>query len=443
MTAPHERLTAQGPADRIRTRIQGWARSRLWVLALAAGLFPATLLPVPALAISDVYESAPERDPADALQVPPTGPGYSFSGPARVENGLRVFSLVQQGETVSLKGDGLVLSRLRELSVLQGLEKAQATESFIEGLKQAANRPVDFVQSTVADPLGTARETANGVGKVIGRITTGVEKAVTGDIGSAGELARAFTGQDRARRELALSLGVDPYTSYAPLSQALDRAARVSAAGSMTVNAMLALVPGGLAVQAVGGAQNLRQTVLDDSRQELLDRTRQKLLEQRIRPDLVDRLMASTRFTPTELAVIAYHLDELKEMDGKDGLVELAADAPDRGMAYAELRRLVLLVDYRSRVAPLTRVRLVAGLPVAFTGDGRALVALPLDSLAWTQDMATRFTRLEEELSNASPAPSFVEVIIPGDMTDQAAERLVSLGWDVTATFPLPDSPVH
>ncbi|WP_417692299.1 hypothetical protein [Roseibium sp.] len=412
-------------------------------LASALGLVLSLLATLPAAAITDTFETAPERDPADALQVPLKGPGYELLPPARPEQGFRVYTLQEESGVVTLKGDGLALQRLKEISVLEGLRQAQTTESFMAGVKQAAGKPVDFVQNTVANPIGTAKDTAAGVGKVLSRISDGVEKAVTGEITSAGDLARTLTGQAEARRELAFKLGVDPYTTYAPLAEALDNAATVSTAGSLGISAVLALVPGGLAMRAVGATEDLREMVLEESREELMSRTRQALISQGIAAETTDRLLQNPHYTPTELAVIAYHLKDMGALKNKSVLVAQAADAEERGLAYAELRRIVLLLNYHRTVSPLSNMRLVSGLPVALSANGHALLALPYDTVAWTSEMASRLITIQAKLENDPFPPTLVQLMMPGDMTDLAAERLTSFGWDLTATLPMPDSVIH
>ena len=409
------------------------------VASLAAFLFVSPA----AHAFTDTFETAPEQSAAAILESAASGPGYSVLSPVRGDGFLRIYDLETRWGVERISGDGLLKLRLHELTVLAALEKLASEQTFLDGLTEAAKRPVGFVESTVSDPVGTAKSTITGVGRMFGRIGKGVEEAVTGEAGSAADLARTITGQARARRELAVRLGVDPYTTYRPLSDALDSAASVSAAGSLTVNALLALVPGGAISQVAGTAESLRTSLVDSTRSELEERTAQVLREAGISEEVIGLLAGNPFYTPAERAAIAYQLRDFSAADGLELLIRRAAEARARDEAYFQLRRVVLVHHYHQTIASLTGFRSVGGYTVALRGDGVAAVVMPLDLVAWTEPTATAFSGINEGLGSLPFPPASVDFVMTGDITDLAAERITSLGWGVTANLPMPPGPVH
>lgn len=396
----------------------------------------------PAFALSDEYETPPEQTPQLVLEGIEAGAGYSVQAPVRSDGFMRLYDIKTPTGLEHLSGDGLIRQRIRELQVLHVLEGLETQKTFLDGIKEAAKQPANFVESTVTDPIGTARSTVSGVGRLFSRIGRGVEEAVTGQGGSATDLARTITGQARARRELALKLGVDPYTTYPPLSAKLDQAASVSTAGNLSVGAIMALLPGGFVTSALGSADSMRTLIVDSTRNELEQRTVAVLRDLRISDDVIFELTRNTNYTPTERVVLAYQLQALSSLEGLQLLAAKAAAAQTRDEAYFQLRRVVLTRFYNEQVASLGSVRMVAGFPVALRRDGMAALILPLDMVSWTETTASAFVHLNEGLKALPFPPDGADFLVTGDITPMAAERIASLGWQITADMPMPEGPV-
>ncbi|WP_428674556.1 hypothetical protein [Roseibium sp.] len=411
--------------------------------ALIAGSALAAVLAGPALALSEQYETPPEQDPAAVLDGKQLGPGYAVLAPVRSDGFLRIYQVQTDLGVEQIEGDGLLKLRLFEIKVQIALESLKNDASFVDGLKQAAMKPVEFVESTVKDPVGTAKSTVSGVGRMFGRLTKGVGEAVTGKGGSAADIAKSITGQARARRELAVELGADPYTFYKPLSEKLDETASVTTAGNWTVSAITSLLPGGLIVNTARTADNFRTLLVDSTPSELADRTAAAFHKAGVSEKTIERLAANAFYTASEKAVIAYQLQAMPGVNGLDLIAAKVADADSRDLAYFQLRRVVLLETYNREVSSLGDIKMVGGMPVALRRDGIAALVLPLDMVSWTQTVAQTFSGLHEGLGGLPFPPTGVDFLITGDLTRMAAERLASFGWEITGNYPMPKGPVH
>lgn len=397
----------------------------------------------PALSLSEQYETPPEQDPAVVLEGKENGPGYAVLSPVRSDGFLRIYQLQTDQGVEQIEGDGLLKLRLSEIRVLIALESLKNDASFVDGLKQAAMKPVDFVESTVTDPVGTAKSTVSGVGRMFGRLTKGVEAAVSGKGGSPAELAKSITGQARAERELAVELGADPYTFYAPLSKKLNETASVTTAGNWTVTAITALLPGGMIVSAARQADNFRTLIVDSTPAELAERTAGTLRAAGVAEQTISRIAKNPFYTASEKAVIAYQLQAMPTVQDLDLIAAKAADAESRDIAYFQLRRIVLLETYNRTISGLGQIRELNGIPVAIRKDGLAAVVLPLDMVAWTQTVAQTFSSMHEGMAGLPFPPTGVDFLITGDLTHMAAERLTAFGWEITGNYPMPEGPVH
>ena len=412
--------------------------------AVAAALLSAvTFAWTPALALTEQYETPPEQDPAVVLDGKENGPGYAVLSPVRSDGFLRIYQLQTDQGVEQIEGDGLLELRLSEIKVLIALEGLKNDASFLDGLKQAAKKPVDFVESTVKDPVGTAKSTVSGVGRMFGRIGRGVEEAVSGKGGSPAELAKAITGQARAERELAVKLGVDPYTFYVPLSDKLNETASVTTAGSWTVSAITALLPGGMVVSVARQADSFRTLIVDSTPAELEERTAATFRNAGISERTISRLLDSPFYTASEKAILAYQLQAMPGVQDLDLIAAKAADAQTRDLAYFQLRRVVLLETYNRTVSGLGQIKEVNGIPVAIRRDGLAALVLPLDMVAWTETVARSFSSMNEGIAGLPFPPTGIDFLITGDVTPMAAERLAAFGWEVTDNYPMPEGPVR
>lgn len=401
------------------------------------------LLASPAAA-QDTTEAPPDFDPAELLGARATGPNYTVAAPVRSDGLLRLYTLETPYGRFAVSGDGMLETRLAELAALARLEGLNEQQVFVDGLKEAAEAPVDFVKGAIDDPAAAARDTISGVGRLFGRVRTGVEKALAGQGGDPGRVAADVLGRAKARRELAVGLGVDPYTDFPPLDAKLDQVAMVSAAGSLTVGGALALVPGGAAA-AAGGlrvAGDLSQMVLSSTATELDQATRQRLAALAVERPVIDAFLANTRFTPVDRAIMAGLLEDLKGVGGRDWFLSRAAAARTPDEAHFQIRHAALAADYHARVAPLAGFVGIGGLPFLQRQDRRILALFPLDALAWTDRAAGALTAIDADLKKFGVADG-VELRITGTATPTAKAMLIASGWSVTEDVEMPAGAVR
>lgn len=408
-----------------------------------AGLAVFGCLVVSGTSLANEFEAPPVQLASQVLQKAATGPGYRVRPDVRSDGFLRIYQLETAQGVEEVVGDGLLKLRLSELRALAALDSLKADQSFLEGLKEAAKRPADFVKSAVQDPLGTTKSTVSGVGRLFGRIGQGVENVVTGNTGSPDELLKAVTGADRSRRELAVALNVDPYTTYAPLSDKLTETASVTTAGKWTVTAITALIPGGIIAQAAGTADSLRTMIIDSTPTELEERAIGALRNAGARSGDISAFVRNPNYTASERVVFAYRLQAMTNVQGRDLLVSRAASAQTRDEAYFQLRKVVLSETYHRTIARFTGFRSVAGYPVAIRADGAAALVAPLDMVAWTEVTSSAFASVHKGMTSQPFPPKSVDFLTTGSVTNLAAQNLASFGWAITAEYPMPEGPVH
>jgi hypothetical protein len=340
---------------------------------------------------------------------------------------LRVYDIETTYGYLRAEGDDVLRIRLDELAAISALEKLERTEQFTAALKAAAAQPLDFVGDAIADPVGTAKGTVSGAGRLFKRAASGVRNIGKGPDKVAGNLL----GVSAAKRQIAVGLGVDPYTDYKPLAERLERAARVSALGGLTVKGAFASIPGGagVVVSSVSVASSVSELIKTRSPSELRDINRARLKGAGVDNQTIDLFLDNHAYTPTDQTIFAAAISDLAAVGDLDVFVTRAAAAGSRDFAIFQRRRAELLAHYNAGISPLREFVLVAGIPLTSTQDGRIVGIFPFDLVAWTDINAGLVDVVAAELEGAG---SGVELVVTGHATPLARSRLSDMGWALT-----------
>jgi len=125
--------------------------------------------------------------------------------------------------------------------------------------------------------------------------------------------------------------------------------------------------------------------------------------------------------------VIVEAMKTLGAIPGRPAFIQYAAraDSEDAALLFQEMAE--LLADYHQSVSPIQRLEIHQNVPVAYTGQGSALILLPIDRLLWTERTSGIATSLGQTLPNPQPVRK-IELWMTGDASDRAHEGLQQLG---------------
>jgi hypothetical protein len=198
--------------------------------------------------------------------------------------------------TFVVKGTDLLRVRAREIAATAKLEEIGGAETVVESAGRTALRPLATVKDLVTAPGKTVEDTFSGVGHLFGSVDASMSAT---DPHREGVIA-SVTGGSTARRRLAFDFGVDPHTTFEPLSAELTRLATASAVGKTATNAGLAFVTGGAGIAiSVGGTSNtLRAALRDKTAADLEKAGRQSLGSMGISDATVNAFYANPWLTP-------------------------------------------------------------------------------------------------------------------------------------------------
>ena len=246
-----------------------------------------------------------------------------------------------------------------------------------------ALKPVETAKDLITTPVQTVGDTVRGVGHIFGSANAAMNAA---DPHKEGIIA-SVTGSSAARRKLAFDLGVDPNTSFPPLSKQLTRLATASAFGERCqCGALFYCGPRWNRYGATGTSNGLREALRDKTAAELERDGRQVLARIGVAKATIETFYANAILTPTDKAIIVKALESLHRAGGCSIFVASAARARTINMGYFYRRQAELIASYAKRIAPVQRFVRLGGTPMLQTSKG-TISLLPVDYLIWTRSL--------------------------------------------------------
>ena len=405
---------------------------------IVAGAALAFAISPPAMA-----ESVPGKDlvPAALLK----GPLHSVVDPVPVEGGLARFTLETKFGKYTVQGASLLATRVQELAAIEELQKVQQDSAFTDALGKSASGVAGFAVNTVADPGKTVESVGKGVNTVFGRVgymaksgasyvgdkatdaATGGSKSTASSAPGTEPAPPSFTGDpfgyNKARRDWAKKLDIDPYTSNPVLRPLLDKAAQASFAGNFAVNLTL-----GAAMAPVSYAYSFDETVRDSvfskAPVDLEKENSEKLAALGVSERATRDLLRNKWFTPSLQTALVARLSAFGKMPGLESVVTTAAATNGETRARFLLESLAMLVEFHRKEGKLASVRMSNLVPVGVTADGRAVASVAVDYVTWDKDAQAFGTRKELAAKGRT-------LLVAGKVSPQAKQGLEKAGWTV------------
>jgi hypothetical protein len=378
--------------------------------------------------------------------VPPAllkGPLHTVAEPVRIQGHLGTFVIETKFGKFTVQGASGLATRVNELKAIEELQKVQQQSAFTDALGKSAAGMAKFAVATVDDPGKTVETVGKGVNTVLGRVGYAAksgasyvgDKAIDTATGAkpvsqaapAGDAPPSFTGDpfgyNKARREWAKKLNIDPYTSNPVLRPLLDKAASASFAGNFAVGLV-----GGAVLAPIQYAYSFDETVRDSiwnkAPVDLEKENSAQLLALGVSERATRDLTRNKWFTPTLQTALVARLVALGKLPGIEQVVTTAAATQGEARVRFLLESLGLLAASHAKDAKLTAVRMSNLVPVGTTADGRVVAAVAVDYATWDKD-AQGFTQRKEVAAKGRT------LLVAGKVSPEAKKGLEKAGWTV------------
>ena len=425
-----------------------------------------------ACAQAQVHEDEPVLDAASFA--PPallSGPGFQVDPHVEIRGYMARFTLDTPVGVVHADSVEILADRVAELPALEALDEVTRSEAFVraaadtasttaKGIGHVLRHPIDTL---VGIPAGVARYFGRRLAKLGGQAQRVADRAAVrlgtdgakyprddGPMTDAADVARenadgagsarATRWYDRAgaelerelkrqadfgqvRRRLAEQLGIDPYTTNPHVRERLDRIAWVGSGGRFAANAAIGAI-GGSGALVIGHGKRLNDIVWKLDPENLRERNHERLRAYCRDELLMRQFLRRGVFTPTLQTALVDALDALRPSAGGDALLELGMTARSELEARFLVNALQMAAHALGERAHGGRL-VTIGAALAYDGpDGERVLPLPVDYLAWTDEVERFLDRAEFRIASK-------RVLVSGDATLRSQRELTRRGWSI------------
>src|SRR6266568_820647 len=163
-----------------------------------------------------VFEELPELKASEILKPELLkGPHYVVRDPVPTGSGMNQFTIDSDFGVFEADGNEMLLQRLKEIDAIARLKEVSRTDEFKGALKNAAKAPIASAKNIVTDPVNTISNAPKGLMKFMRRAGESLK-----NVGNKSESHEAegskmqqLIGFSDAKRKVAISLDVDPYST--------------------------------------------------------------------------------------------------------------------------------------------------------------------------------------------------------------------------------------
>ena len=387
------------------------------------------------------YEQEPVFNAKD-LAVPELlkGPHFTVDPKVPVRGFLERFTIRSPYGTFEAHGLHMLPIRVNEVEAIAKLDELSKTKEFAEAAGKAIARPVTSTVNMLVHPVETISGFPDGVARLFGRIKLGTERvyeAATAPGQSGGERAEEASkrvgmatitalGFQKERRDLARSLGVDPYTTNLVLSEKLTDAAWVAFSGRFIIQtATSILVPYSMAMSAVTITNS---TIYETPAGDLVNNATVIFGETGASNAQVQAVVQNPQYSLSVLTSLAMGIQRLQGVAGRDAIVIFAAAARTQDETRFVAGAVNMLARYHEAVTPIAQVS-APGPILGTTASGALIVPMPVDYISWTERVAGFPKR-----SDIRAAPEHVG-FVSGRLSPLASKEFAKRDWKMFESY--------
>jgi hypothetical protein len=320
-----------------------------------------------------------------------------------------------------------MLRRLRsEQRAIASLREVSRAEAFGDSLTDAVVRPFQGAKELVTEPGKTVTAVTDALSRLPGRARAAVA-------GSASvyedNIAKAMLSVTKRKREYADALGVDVYSSNRVLQKELDSVAWTEAAGGLGVSTGIGIATfgGSLATSNLTRASELRDILRTRSATELRMDSRKALEQSGVSKRVISRFLDHKWYSPRHEIMIAVSLKGLGAAQGRDLFVDRALTAKSEDSALFFQQMAEMINGYHRSVAPVDKISVFFGIPLAHDAKGGVAILLPIDHCQWTGRISDVATHVVAHIRARYPGV-LTSLWTPGTITPRAQEGFAALG---------------
>ena len=378
------------------------------------------------------FEELPILNASEILQPEfLTGPHYKVREPVPTYSGANQFTIDSDFGEFEANGNEMLVTRVKEINAIARLKEVSRTDEFRDALKNAAKAPIASAKNIVTDPVNTISNAPKGLMKFMRR--AGESLRNVGDKSESHDAEdskmQQLIGFSDAKRKVAISLDIDPYSTNTVLQHELDGIAWASFAGGMSVQ--LATMPmGGPALTVVDVTSSLNDVLKEKSPTDLKMMNRKTLRAIGAVEKDTERFLNNSAFSPSQQTAFVLNLKALNGVANRGAFVRTAGETSSNESDAIFCVQTAALMSKIHRDKPIARLAMIGDFPVCVAKDGTVIVAFQWDYAAWTSGTAN-FTSDVQKLAGQSGKNQNVLVALSGQVSPRLRQELETRGFTV------------
>jgi hypothetical protein len=347
-------------------------------------------------------EGFEQPGPVDAREFLPAkvfeNQAYRVEPEAYNDGLMNTYQIVTELDQYGITGTHALLERLRELAAIDQLRNISEGSAFKDALKRSAKETAGAARAFAKDPVTSLKHVPQGAKRFFGRIGDTL-RGDEGDEGLESEVG-GLLGVSKAKRELAFRLGVDPDSPNPTLQEQLERVARASAAGGLSLDIGKFFV-GGPVLTGIDISQTVEETLRTSTPEELRRSNRQKLRSLGAGDARATEFFEHPWYSPRQETVIIEALQQVGA--DPDIFLEMACEARTHLEALFYQDVAALLSKYGKADSQIEEYTIKSNLLCARTTAGTLAVPVPFDYAIWTPAVASRADSLAAMVTANGP----------------------------------------
>ena len=406
------------------------------ILATTVPLHAEVEPPQPAATAAPVvYEPLPTLNAGVILQPQYLqGPNFTVRNPVPTYSGSNHYTIDSDFGVFEADGNQMLMRRVAEINAIAKLQAMSQTKEFTQAAEQAAAVPLHVAQDLVNNPVSTISSVPKGIWGFLNQAGEAVKEVAEGrqNTTEEGNAVENMTGFSKTKRDLAIKLGVDPYSTNEVFQKELNKVAWPAFLGKFTVDLGMAAVTGGAgtALSAANWTNTLTDALRDKSPADLRLMNLGLLTnDMGVSRATANAFLDNNAISPTTQTILVAALAQLGNIPGQAEFIRQAATSQDEhdGIAFQQSVQLMANLNQRTPVARITHLN---GLTVCETNDGGVVVPIQWDYAAWTP-MTDHFITALKAQKFTSPVSGY-SVILTGVVSPLTAQALDARGVNVT-----------
>jgi hypothetical protein len=381
------------------------------------------------------FEELPELKASEILRPEfLKGPHFEVRDPVPTASGMNQYTIDSDFGLFEADGNQMLLQRLKEIDAIARLQEVSKTDEFKKSLMAAAKSPLNSAKSIARDPAQAISNVPKGIMKFMGRAKETIENVGKGggkdDLN--GDKIKDALGYSEKKRQIALQMGVDPYSTNTVLQKALDDVTTASWAGGFAFSAATFPIsgPAGAALTVTNLNSTVTDLLRDKSPSELEQINRATFRAMGATGVDIDRILHGGAFTPTQSTTFAVNLKALKGVTNRGAFVKAAAQKSTTEADALFCVYTAALMNQINEKTPIARIVMLGDFPICIAKDGTVIVALQWDYAAWTAG-AAQFTSDVQKLAAQSGENKSILVTLSGQVSPRLREELEKRGITV------------